>query len=325
MRAYIFPGQGVQKRGMGQGVLERFPELCRQADEVLGYSIEELCRDDPGRLLSTTEYAQPAIYVVNALHYMMVARPGFPAADYLAGHSLGEYGALFAAGVFDFATGLTVVKRRAELMGAAETGGMAAVVGVSAAVVEETLRTHGSAVVIANYNAPEQLVLSGSKDELARLGPVFDAMDAVRGIVPLRVDGAFHSPLMEAAAERFRGFLESIEFDEIQTPVVSSVHGRPFASGGPAMRHALAEQITRPVRWDRCVRHLRILGVSDFVELGGNTVLTSLIDKITSADAVLPWCEYHDERVLALLRACSDGDISTDEVVDTIRASSLYP
>lgn len=321
MRTYVFPGQGVQKRGMGKGVFEQFPELCRRADDVLGYPIEELCLADSERLLNRTEYAQPAIYVVNALHYLTACRQDLPAADYLAGHSVGEYNALFAAGAFDFETGLRLVKRRAELMGAADGGGMAAVVGVSSEVIEETLAAHGATqVVIANHNAPEQFVLSGSKEELGRLKPIFEGVGGVRGFVPLRVSGAFHSPHMEPAAEAFRAFLDAVDFDELRTPVISNVTGRPFEPGGPAVREALAEQITRPVRWAESVRYLRNAGVSAFVELGGSKVLTSLIDKITAEERPAPWREYRDERVLALLRDCADGTLAVDEVIRTIRA-----
>jgi malonyl CoA-acyl carrier protein transacylase len=325
MRSYVFPGQGVQKRGMGREVFELFPDLCARADDVLGYSIEKLCLADPDRLLNKTEYSQPAIYVVNVLHYLAACRQDLPAADYLAGHSLGEYNALFAAGAFDFETGLTLVKHRAEVMGRAEGGGMAAVVGVSPPVIEEALKTQGATgVVIANYNAPEQCVLSGSKEEMARIKPIFETMEGVRGFVPLRVSGAFHSPLMETAAKAFRVFLDSVDFGVLRTPVVSSVTGRPFASGRQAIRDALAEQITRPVRWDECVRYLRGVGVSDFVELGGTKVLTSLIDKITAEERAMPWREYQDERVLTLLRDCANGTLSVGKVIETIRAGGAH-
>jgi malonyl CoA-acyl carrier protein transacylase len=283
MRAYVFPGQGGQKKGMGAGLFEHFPNLCRQADEVLGYSVEALCRDDPNRLLNETEYAQPAIFVVNALHYLTALKQAAPPPDYLAGHSLGEYSALLAAGAVDFETGVRLVKRRAELMSQADGGGMAAVVGVSEETIEQTLRAHGSAgVVIANHNAPEQFVLSGGKEELARIKPVFEKLDGVRGFVPLRVSGAFHSPWMEPAAAEFREFLGTVEFGALRTPVVSNVTGLPLESDPQAIREALAEQITRPVRWADCVRYMRNAGVSTFVELGGGKVLTVLIDKITA-------------------------------------------
>lgn len=325
MRSYLFPGQGVQKRGMGQELFCHFPELCLRADTVLGYSIEQLCLENPERLLNRTEYSQPAIYVVNALHYLQVARQGLPTADYLAGHSLGEYNALFAAGVFDFETGLRLVQRRAELMGKAG-GAMAAVVGVSAEVIEETLRANGFLdVVIANYNSPDQFVLSGLEEELTRLEPVFERISEVRGFVRLRVGGAFHSPLMRAAAEEFRTFLQVTDFGELRTPVVSSVTGRPFESGGHAVRDALAEQITRPVRWDYCVRYLRHAGVTVFEEMGESKVLTTLVEKIVAAEQAnaVPWGEYCDERVLALLRDCANGTISVDDVIETLRAGGV--
>jgi [acyl-carrier-protein] S-malonyltransferase/polyketide biosynthesis malonyl-CoA-[acyl-carrier-protein] transacylase len=417
MRSYVFPGQGVQKRGMGRGLFEHFPDLCRQAGEVLGYSVETLCLEDPERLLRRTEYAQPAIYVVNALHHLTACRRDPRPADYLAGHSLGEYNALLAAGAFDFATGLTLVRRRAELMGRAEGGAMAAVVGVSEDAIEDTLRAHGATgVVIANYNAPRQLVLSGGRDELARIRPILEAMDGVRGFVPLRVSGAFHSPRMETAVAAFRKVLDSVDFGEIKTPVVSNVTGRPYESGGHAVRESLAAQITRPVRWSECVRYMRDAGVSTFVEVGASKVLTRLIDEITAEDRdadgergdlltrikrdvlqpvvgdaalgfdenqsfrqlgmdsivyvrlarrveavfgipfkpdmiyanrtcaaladhllarqdapkaepkeAVPWREYRDERVLALLRDCANGTIGVDQVIETIRTAGTLP
>jgi malonyl CoA-acyl carrier protein transacylase len=322
MRAFVFPGQGIQKRGMGRGLFEQFPDVCRQADDVLGYSVEELCRDNPDRRLSRTEYAQPAIYVINALHHLAASREGAPAADYLAGHSLGEYNALFAAGAFDFVTGLVLVRRRAELMGRCGGGGMAAVVGVSQRVIEETLAAHGAAgVVIANHNAPEQFVLAGRTEELDRLKPVFEGTAGVRGFVPLRVGGAFHSPLMEPAAEAFRTVLDSVSFTELRTPVVANVTGLPYASGEDAVRAVLAAQVTRPVRWADGIRYLRDAGVTDFVEPGGSKVLTSLVGKILAEDPRdAPWREYRDERISALLRDCADGKLTIDRIVETIHA-----
>jgi len=283
MRCYVFPGQGVQKKGMGRDLFGKFEELCVRADKVLGYSIEELCLENPERRLSRTEYAQPAIYVVNALHYLAAREEQRPA-DFLAGHSLGEYSALFAAGAFDFETGLVLVKRRAQLMGQADGGGMAAVVGVSEQVVEETLRAQdATGVVIANYNAPEQFVLSGGTQELARIRPVFEQLEGVRGFVPVPVSGAFHSPWMASAAARFREFLAAVDVAELDTPVISNATGRPFGAGAQAVRDALAEQITSPVRWIECIRYLRNAGVSRFTELSETKVLTPLIDKIITA------------------------------------------
>ncbi|NEB55130.1 ACP S-malonyltransferase [Streptomyces griseus] len=288
MRCYVFPGQGTQKKGMGRTLFTRFPDLRRRADRVLGYPIEELCLENPERRLSETVYAQPAIYVVNALHWA-AAQEDLPAADFFAGHSLGEYSALYAAGAFDFATGLALVRSRAELMSRISGGAMAAIVGVSEQIVEETLERHGAnGVVIANHNAPEQFVLAGSREELARLRPVFEKTEGVRGFVPVRVSGPFHAPAMAPAAERFRSVLASVDVGRLRTPVVSNVTGRPFGPDAREVRDLLAEQIARPVRWSDSIRYLRDAGVSDFTELGESKVLTSLIDRITTAREAAP-------------------------------------
>ncbi|QKW41253.1 ACP S-malonyltransferase [Streptomyces microflavus] len=288
MRCYVFPGQGTQKKGMGRNLFGRFPDLPRRADRVLGYPIEELCLENPERRLSETVYAQPAIYVVNALHWS-AAQEDLPPADFFAGHSLGEYSALFAAGAFDFETGLTLVRRRAELMGQVSGGAMAAVIGVSEQIVEETLKQHdATGVVIANYNAPEQFVLSGSREELARIKPIFEKVEGVRGFVPVKVSGPFHAPAMAPAAARFRTLLAAVDVGELRTPVISNVTGRPFGSDAQEVRALLAEQITEPVRWTDCIRYLRDAGVSAFTELGESKVLTSLIDRITIAQEAAP-------------------------------------
>nr|WP_233841507.1 ACP S-malonyltransferase [Streptomyces microflavus] len=273
---------------MGRNLFGRFPDLPRRADRVLGYPIEELCLENPERRLSETVYAQPAIYVVNALHWS-AAQEDLPPADFFAGHSLGEYSALFAAGAFDFETGLTLVRRRAELMGQVSGGAMAAVIGVSEQIVEETLKQHdATGVVIANYNAPEQFVLSGSREELARIKPVFEKVEGVRGFVPVKVSGPFHAPAMAPAAARFRTLLAAVDVGELRTPVISNVTGRPFGSDAQEVRALLAEQITEPVRWTDCIRYLRDAGVSAFTELGESKVLTSLIDRITIAQEAAP-------------------------------------
>ncbi|WP_437585647.1 ACP S-malonyltransferase [Sorangium sp. So ce1000] len=280
MRAYVFPGQGTQKKGMGMRLFERFRGLIGQADEVLGYSIERLCLDDPEGLLSKTEYAQPAIYVVNAL-CLRELEQGSPRPEYLAGHSVGECNALLAAGAFDFRAGLSLVKRRAELMAKADGGGMAAVVGLSEQELDDALRAYGAVdVTIANHNAPRQFVLSGKKTELGRLKPILEAIDGVKAFIPLRTSGAFHSPHMEAASREFRAFLEGFDFAELTIPVIANVTGRPYPKG--AVRDLLAEQISKPVRWTDSVHYLRRAGVSSFIEVGEGKVLTVLVDKIVA-------------------------------------------
>ncbi|HEU4407153.1 MAG TPA: ACP S-malonyltransferase [Polyangiaceae bacterium] len=281
MRAYVFPGQGAQKKGMGRGLFEAFRPLVDQADEVLGYSIERLCLDDPDGLLNQTAYTQPAIYVTSALHYLRELERGAPRPDFLAGHSLGEYNALLAAEAFDFRTGLALVKRRAELMAGADGGGMAAVIGLSERELADALAAHGAAdVTIANYNAPRQLVLSGRRDELDRLKAVLGKSKGVKAFIPLRTSGAFHSPHMQAARLAFGEFLRGVAFAELETPVVSNVTAAPYPRG--AVASLLAEQLTSPVRWVDSVQHLRRVGVSTFVEIGEGKVLKPLVDQIVA-------------------------------------------
>ncbi|MEV3982658.1 ACP S-malonyltransferase [Nonomuraea sp. NPDC049758] len=261
---WVFPGQGSQRKGMGAGVLERYPDLCARADEILGYSVAELC-DDPKRLRET-RYVQPALFTVNALSFLARQEEG-GRPDYLAGHSLGEYAALFAAGCFDFETALGLVKRRGELMSAAGGGAMAAVLGADRERLEELVA--GTGVDIANYNSPEQVVLAGPKDELdalSRGGP--------GKWVPLSVSVPSHSRYMEPAADAFAEALEGVRIEEPRVPVVSNVTGRPYRAGEAA--ELLRRQICNPVRWVDGLRYLMDQGVSELEELGPGDVLTKL-------------------------------------------------
>ena len=198
--AIMFPGQGSQEPGMGEGLFDLYPELVAQADEILGYSIKTLCLEDPAEQLSQTQYTQPALYTVNALSFLKQKqdapdqRPMF----YL-GHSLGEYNALFAADVFDFATGLRLVRERGALMAEARGGGMAAIIGLGAEQVASVLEKEGlSTIDIANMNTPEQTVISGLAEDINHVQDVFQAAGA-RLCIPLKVSGAFHSIYMKVA------------------------------------------------------------------------------------------------------------------------------
>src|ERR1041385_7233646 len=164
MIAYMFPGQGSQKRGMGQALFDEVPEYAaveRDVDAIVGYSMRKLCLEDAENRLKETQFTQPSLYVVNALHYYKAIGQG-PRPAYAAGHSLGEYNALLAAGAFDFLTGLKLVKKRGELMARAQAGGMAAIVGLDAHEIEGILRSKGLGDLdVANYNTPKQTVVSG--------------------------------------------------------------------------------------------------------------------------------------------------------------------
>jgi malonyl CoA-acyl carrier protein transacylase len=227
MRAYVFPGQGSQRTGMGGALFEHFGDLTAKADAVLGYSIEELCLSDPRKVLNKTDYTQPALYVVNAFTYLKKLEDGQPMPDYVAGHSLGEYNALLAAGAFDFETGLKLVKKRGELIGRASGGAMAAVVGLSEEQVLEILRGDGlSGIDIANINSPNQVVISGLKEDIGRA----EAFFKTAAVVPLNVSGAFHSRYMEKAKSDFELFVKNFEFSPLKIPVISNVTARPYNS-----------------------------------------------------------------------------------------------
>ncbi|WP_437595495.1 ACP S-malonyltransferase [Sorangium sp. So ce590] len=277
MKAYMFPGQGSQAKGMGRELFDAFPALAARADGVLGYSIRALCQDDPHQRLNETQFTQPALYVVNALSYLKRREEEAPP-DFLAGHSLGEFSALFAAGVFDFETGLALVKKRGELMGAARGGGMAAVIGLDAERVRELLEQNGAtAIDIANLNSPSQVVISGAKDEIARLQVPFEAAGAKKYAV-LRVSAAFHSRFMRPAMVEFGRFLEGYDFAPPKIPVISNVTARPLRPD--RIRAALGEQIASPVRWCESIRYLMGRGVKQFVECGHGIVLTGLYSQI---------------------------------------------
>ena len=277
---HVFPGQGSQKKGMGEGLFEAFPELTKTADEILGYSIQALCLEDAEEQLNQTQYTQPALYVVNALTYLQRLKETGEKPDFVAGHSLGEYNALFAADVFDFQTGLRLVQKRGALMADATGGGMAAVLGMAIDNIHEVLETAGvSDVSIANLNAPQQTVLTGSKDGILALQSHFQEAGAQR-YIPLNVRGAFHSPFMETARKEFEGFLKQFEFGKPSIPVVSNVEALPYPDSGVA--DLLALQITSPVRWVEIVQYLNQQTNPAFEEMGPGKVLQGLIRQISA-------------------------------------------
>ncbi|HEX3030053.1 MAG TPA: ACP S-malonyltransferase [Clostridia bacterium] len=278
MIAYVFPGQGSQTKGMGQGLFDEFGELTAQADKILGYSIKRLCIEDPGDQLGQTEFTQPALYVVNALSYLKKKKELGIKPDYVAGHSLGEYNALFASGVFDFETGLKLVKKRGELMSLATEGGMAAVLGLEEEMVHEIIEynnLHG--LDVANINTPTQIVISGTKDLIQRAKPVFEAAGA-RSYVILKVSGAFHSRYMQHAKESFEEYIAQYEFSKIQIPIISNVKARPYSQ--KEIKKILSEQITSSVKWTESIRYLMGKGVEEIIQVGPGNVLTGLVRTI---------------------------------------------
>ncbi|WP_439596791.1 ACP S-malonyltransferase [Falsiroseomonas sp.] len=273
---HIFPGQGSQQRGMGRDLFPRFPDLVAQADEILGTSIAALCLEDAEGRLRRTEWTQPALYVVEALGHLARVEDSGRTPDFVAGHSLGEYAALFAAEAFDFATGLRLVERRGALMGAMTGGGMAAVLGLERARLEAALAGQ-TALDFANLNAPTQTVLSGPVTALEAAQPLVEA--AGGRWFPINVATAFHSRHMQPVRLDFAEFLADIAFQPLMLPVIANATALPYRDGEVA--HLLARQIDSPVRWVETVQYLLDEPEPEFVEIGPGQVLTRLVAEIS--------------------------------------------
>lgn len=277
--AWVFPGQGSQAVGMGADLLElpTAQTKLQQAHEILGWSVLEICQDEAN--LARTLYTQPSLYVVESLLVDAIKSRG-QQPDLVAGHSLGEYVALYAAEVFDFATGLKLVKRRAELMDSASDGLMAALMGFDRAQLDQFIQqTPG--VVLANDNNAGQVVISGTP---AAVETVMHSVKSKRA-VKLNVSGAFHSPLMKEAAIEFQPVLDAAAFATAQVPVLSNVDPTP-ATAAEILKQRLSQQMTGSVRWREISLQLAELGMEQAIEIGPGKVLTGLI-KRTSPDLAL--------------------------------------
>jgi malonyl CoA-acyl carrier protein transacylase len=283
MIAFLFPGQGSQFRGMGQGLFDevrQFAMIEKDVDAILGYSLRKLCLEDEGNRLKQTQFTQPCLYVINALHYYSAIQRGVKP-TYLAGHSLGEYNALMAAGVFDFLTGLRMVKKRGELMSKTKNGSLAAVTGIEIGKITGLVKENGlESLDVANYNSATQTIVSGPVDDIDRAGPIFEKAGAF--YVPLPVSAAFHSRYMADVAKTFAAFLAPMSFEAPKIPVVSNVTGQPYPGGNPSesVKSLLVQQIDHSVQWNQNMRWLINQGVTDFTEIGPGNVLTRLIQQI---------------------------------------------
>ena len=279
MKAVIFPGQGSQFKGMGKELFPLFPEQVRKASEILGYSLEDLCLHDREGLLGKTQYTQPALYVVNALHYYRAQAGGEAKAPvFFAGHSLGEYNALHAAGAFSFETGLRLVQKRGELMGRASGGGMAAVLGPSAQQIRGMLDEHRlDGIDIANLNTPTQTVIAGDHEALAAAAQLFAKMNL--RYVPLNVSAPFHSRHMQPVQAEFADFLRGFSFEAPKATVIANATARPY--DGSRVADTLARQIANPVHWVDSIRYVMGKGEVEFQELGA-TILSRMVNEIRS-------------------------------------------
>jgi [acyl-carrier-protein] S-malonyltransferase len=278
--AFVFPGQGAQSVGMGRDLYENSPAaraVFEAVDGAVGFSVSDLCFNGPEDALKDTRNTQPALFAASSAALAACAEVGLtPHA--VAGHSVGEYTALLAAGVFDVATGAALVARRGAEMANATGGTMAAVLGLDADVIAEVCASTPGIVVPANDNSPGQVVISGEVEAVEAAGVALKERGAKR-VVPLSVSGAFHSPLMRPAADALRPYLAGAAFRDPKIPVVANVTA-DYARTADEARENLAVQVAGPVRWVESIRRLYADGYTTFVECGTGNVLTGLIKRI---------------------------------------------
>ena len=286
MIAFVFPGQGSQYIGMGTDVAEQYPAaaaVIKQADAVLEIEISRAMAEGPAEELTATEVAQPAL-LTHSVAVLRVLEAHGVQPDMTAGHSLGEYSALVAAGALDFESALRLVRHRGELMaedGRRVGGTMVAIIGLDGEKIEAIVAETGSAdqaLAVANYNCPGQVVVSGAVSAVRRACELAKQRGA-KGSIALKVSGAFHSPLMTGTAERFGEYLHQAGISDAHVPIVSNVDATA-RSDASSIVQALQRQINHSIRWEESVRRMIDMGAEVFVEVGAKRVLTGMMGRI---------------------------------------------
>ncbi|OLN22819.1 [acyl-carrier-protein] S-malonyltransferase [Domibacillus antri] len=284
--AFVFPGQGSQSVGMGKSLADQHADiqvLFQKADEKLGYSLTNIIFNGPESELTLTTNAQPALLATSMAVLRQFEKEGITP-DFTAGHSLGEYTALAAAGALTFEEAVYAVNQRGKLMEEAVPAGqgaMAAVLGLDRAALEEVtdrISAGGDVVAAANFNCPGQIVISGSKQGVEKASEQLKEKGAKR-VIPLNVSGPFHSPLMKPAAEKLRSVLDDANIRSSQVPVIANVNAKPVTDA-EMIKENLVKQLYSPVLWEDSVNTLLDLGVDTFIEIGSGTVLSGLIKKV---------------------------------------------
>lgn len=302
--AYVFPGQGSQSTGMGSDLYRNYPsarEIFDQADASLGFSLSRLCFEGPDEELTKTHNVQPAILVVSTacLKALQEARRGSLASPaFVAGHSLGEYTALVAAGALDLADAVLLVRERGRLMyeaGLKNPGSMLAVIGLDEETVKDICRQSGTE--ISNINSPGQIVISGAVQALAEANKLAKARGA-RVLIPLKVSGAFHSALMEPVIAEFSRAVSKVQFRPPSIPVISNVTARPLTDTD-SIKEELVKQLRSCIQWQASVEYMTRSGVTSFWEIGPGRVLGGLIRRINSELRVLNISGIEDMAQLA--------------------------
>jgi len=287
--AILFPGQGAQAVGMGKDLFDQFDyakKLFNEIDRLANRPLSKLCFEGPAEELKHTLNTQPTVLAASIVAWECYKHAGGPEPAYVAGHSLGEFSALYAAGSLSLPSVVRLVEKRSELMEACPPGSMSAVIGLKYADLNALCdqvtceAKSGKAVVVANFNTPEQLVISGDPDSIAEVTTAAKSNGAK--VIPLPVGGAFHSPLMNAAASQFNKLIEQVEFSAPKYPIVQNYNAAPTTDPS-LLKQTLAKQMNNSVRWCETIQYMLSQRVTHFIEIGPGKALSGMVKKIDRA------------------------------------------